>query len=417
MLFPPVLRLPCLLLLVVSAACAHDIRKGNRDPLLAEVPFDQWLNQPEQTHIRWTTSISEPGLSAHQRLTARLFAQVDGHELAKRRGTGKLLVLVQISDRQGRVWQDHQEMDLEHVEDGIKANDAVFSEIFFVLPGDYHVDTALYFPATQEHALSKRHLHVSPLKNDPLTDAWRDLPAIEFIEPSMPPEAWILPAVRTHLNLSVKRQEPVHLGLMVNLTPSERLSGSSRVQNRNLSSLLPAAKIFANIDWGDSRFSLELLDLARRRIAYQQEDAAALDWQEATESLAGVRPGVINVTELQNRWYMAQFFLDEVVRQINRAPRQKALVILSSAVEFQGGQEFRPLPTDLPKNTAVFYVRYQPLIYGPQGRGRGMARPVFPPIDQLAGLLKPLEPRVFDVATPEQFRKALATIVGEIEKL
>jgi hypothetical protein len=37
--------------------------------------------------------------------------------------------------------------------------------------------------------------------------------------------------------------------------------------------------------------------------------------------------------------------------------------------------------------------------------------------DQLEPLLKPLDPRLFDVSTPEQFRKALATILGEIAKL
>ena len=39
------------------------------------------------------------------------------------------------------------------------------------------------------------------------------------------------------------------------------------------------------------------------------------------------------------------------------------------------------------------------------------------PIDQLEPLLKPLEPRLFEVATPEQFRKALAVILAEIAKL
>jgi hypothetical protein len=38
-------------------------------------------------------------------------------------------------------------------------------------------------------------------------------------------------------------------------------------------------------------------------------------------------------------------------------------------------------------------------------------------VDQLEPLLKPLEPRLFEVATPEQFRKALAAILAEIAKL
>jgi hypothetical protein len=412
-LFAPVPRLLILLLLVVSTAFAHDARKGRRDPVFADIPFEQWLSGADQSHIRWTTSMSEAGLSAHQRLSARLFVEVDGHELARRRGSGKLLVLVQIDDENGHAWQNHQEMELEHVQEGIKANDALFSELFFVLPGDYRVNIALYDTATQEHTLSKRHLHVSPLKNDPLPDAWRDLPAIEFVGSTMPPDGWYLPAIETRLSLKAHAREPVDIDLLVNLTPSERLSGSSRVQNRNLSSLLPAMKVFSSVDWGASPFSVELMDLSRRRVAYQHN--GPLDWSEASTGLADVNPGLIGVTELQNRWYMAQFFLDEVTRQINRVPRQKALIVLSSAVEFEGGQDIRPLSAELAKNITVFYVRYQPLFYPRRGRGRGPGN--YPPVDQLAGLLKPLDPRVFDVTTPDQFRKVLATILGEISKL
>jgi hypothetical protein len=39
------------------------------------------------------------------------------------------------------------------------------------------------------------------------------------------------------------------------------------------------------------------------------------------------------------------------------------------------------------------------------------------PIDQLEPTLKPLAPRLFDVETPEDFRKALAAILTEIAKL
>ena len=421
-LFGPVPRQVLLLLLLAGVASAHDARQGNRDQVFASVPFDDWLNHSEQSHLRWTTSISEPTLSAHQRMSARLFAEIDGRELAKRRGQGKMLVLVQIDDEQRHVWQNHQEMDLEPVEEGIKANDALFSQLFFALPGDYRVNIAIYDTATQEHAISKRRLHVPNLKNDPFPDAWRDLPAIEFVGPATPPDQWYLPMIQSRLNLKVEAHEPVQIDLLVNLTPSERLNGSARVQNRNLSALLPATRIFTQIDWGKSPLSIELLDISRRKVTYRQEDAHGIDWAGASAGLSDVKPGIIDVNSLQNRWYMAQFFLDEVSRQIARTKRQKALIILSSAVEFEGGQDFRPLNADVTGSTTVFYVRYQPLFY-PARPGREMGRGGFtphaplPPVDQLAALLKPLDPHLYDVTTPEQFRKVLATILGEIGKM
>jgi hypothetical protein len=62
---------------------------------------------------------------------------------------------------------------------------------------------------------------------------------------------------------------------------------------------------------------------------------------------------------------------------------------------------------------------------GPGRRGRRGPGPEgfppvarsLPPIDQLAPLLKPADPRLFEVTNPDQFRKALAAILTEIAKL
>jgi hypothetical protein len=292
----------------------------------------------------------------------------------------------------------------------------VFSELFFVLPGDYLVAVALYDTATREHSLARKHLHVGQLKNDPLPDAWRDLPAVEFVGPATPPDGWYLPEIEGMLRLKAAAREPEPVSLLVNLTPSERLTGSSRVQSRNLSWLLPSAKIFSLVDWGQAPFEVELLDLTRRKVAYRQTSGKGIDWSQAVTGLQEVNPGIIDVASLQNRWYAAQFFLDRVAQTINRTPKHKAVIILSSPVEFVGGQDIRPLTADLTTRATVYYVRYDPLFFFGRGRGRSMARPAPPQADQLAALLKPLDPRVFEVTTAEQFRKSLATILDEIAK-
>jgi hypothetical protein len=378
--------------------------------------------------MRWTVKLSEPRLSTHQRLIAGIYVDVDGAELARRRGKGQFLVLVQVNDEKGRVWQNHQEIDLEHIEEGIKANDAVFSQFVFLLPGDYRVAIAIFANATGEHGVIKRKLHASPLKNDPLPAAWRDLPAVEFIPPSMPPDSWFLPSTEGKLRLAVETHEPVHVDLVVNLTPSERLTGSSRAQDRNLGVLLPATKVLSQVDWGNATFSLALLDLSRRRVTYRQDNMPGLDCLKAANSISALNPGIIDVQSLEKRQYGAEFFLDEIRQRVGAAngpaPRRtRVVIVLSSAVEFVSGQEVHPIAVDSPTDAKVFYIRYHPapqIIPGRSGgrQQRGDLRAYYgPQLDQLEPLLKPLEPRLFEVATPEQFRKALATILAEIAKL
>ena len=265
-----------LIALATSPLVAQTAQNGSADPFFSQIPFDQWLAQGDPSHLHWTVRLSDPRLSTHQRLVTEVSVQVDGAELARHRGKGQFLVLVQVTDEKGRVWQNHQKVDLEHMQEGMKTNTAVFSQLFFVLPGDYRVAIATFADATGEHSATQRKLHVSPLKNDPLPGAWRDLPAVEFLPLSMLPDGWYLPSIEGKLRLAVGTHEPVHVDLIVNLTPSEQLTGSRRVQNRNFGVLLPATKVLSQVDWGNATFSLALLDLSRRRVIYEQESAGGL---------------------------------------------------------------------------------------------------------------------------------------------
>lgn len=146
----------------------------------------------------------------------------------------------------------------------------------------------------------------------------------------------------------MKTREPVHVDLIVNLTPSEQLTGSTGVQNRNLGVLLPVTKVLSQVDWGNVTFSLALLDLSRRRIIYRQENAGGLDWSKAGSSLAEVNPGIIDVKSLEERQFSAKFFVDEISRRIGaaKAPaigRSRVLIVLSSLVRFAPGQEVHPI--------------------------------------------------------------------------
>src|SRR5579863_6904005 len=123
MLFAPVRRFTSFPLIAFAAFAPA--ARAQTDPVFSQIPFDRWLSEGDQSHMRWNVRMSEPGLSTHQRLVAGVYVDVDGAELARRRGKGQFLVLVQITDEKGRVWQNHQEMNLEHMEEGMKANEAV----------------------------------------------------------------------------------------------------------------------------------------------------------------------------------------------------------------------------------------------------------------------------------------------------
>ncbi len=434
-------RTAVLLLLSFGAASQVFPQSGSQDPAFAKVPFNQWLAGEEQSQMRWTARVSRARLSNHQRLLARVEVQLDGMELAKRRGKGMLVIFFQLTDRDGRSYQDHGSIDLEKVEAGVSTEDIIYTESAFVLPGDYRVSLAIFDTATGEHSAKEESLHIPPLKNDPLPDAWRDLPAIEFIRSAGPPDSWYLPMVTKRLHLPLKTRCPVRMEVIVNLTPSQWVSGARQIQESALRVLIPALKAISQIDFQNASFNVELLDLSRRRVTFRQEQVRDLEWPRMKAALAGRDSATIDLKSLQDRKQNAAFFVAEVGRKIGAAQDKssrsesgpsRVLLILSGPMEFERGEDLHPIRLTPTPDCRVFYIRYHsqrmrptapaPALIRPDRWGRMGSRT--PPgagpelqIDQLEPTLKPLAPRLLDVETPEQFRKALAAILSEISSM
>jgi len=93
------------------------------------------------------------------------------------------------------------------------------------------------------------------------------------------------------------------------------------------------------------------------------------------------------------------------------------------------GEKIRVPESEAKQQGPLYFVRYHlppertPLGFEPLSRmGRrypGGMQQTGPPeaFDSLQPLLKPLQPRLYDVFSPEQFRKTLSTLLDEIARL
>jgi hypothetical protein len=150
-------------------------------------------------------------------------------------------------------------------------------------------------------------------------------------------------------------------------------------------------------------------------------------------SLAQADPNVIDVHSLENRGQNVQFFLTEVGRRIAAGGDAPApvciLIVLSGPVVFDRGEDLHPIQSANSLNCRVFYIRYYsrpmrppsaPLLPSsssgrrsiPSTRSASGAE-----TDYLEQTLKPLKPRLFEVYSPEQFRKMLGSLLDEISRM
>jgi len=412
---------------------------GTRDPVFSGVPFDQWLQEKNpRGAFNWTEAVSEPRLSTQQRLFSIVEFRVDGREVARRGGSGRLLLMTQIAGDKGEVWQHHYVLGVKAAGENAKANDYQYVQPFFVIPGDYIVSMVIFDARTGEHSARQRKLHVSGLRNDPLPGAWQGLPAIEFLTPGEAPDIWFLPEIEGRLHLAAAVKNNVEIDLFVNFTPSERVSGSVRARNNTMAALLPVWKVISQVQWGGARLNFEILDLVKNQVSFSQNNATEIDWDRARIPLAAA-PGLVDVKSLANHRFSADFFEQEIARKAAQpvsAGHGRVIVVLSNAVRFGPEVDLNPLRIAPVPGQKVFYFRYsaQRVIFVPRNirsaenavDSRGTRPPLDeapvpyrlgPESDQLEPLLKGLNPQLFDFSTPGQFRKALARLIAAVNSM
>jgi len=410
-------------LLFVLMGCAGLAQDGARDPAFTAVPFDQWLAGSEQPRLRWTTRVLPVELSNFQRMRARVEIQVDGEEVAKRRGRGFLVMLVQFNDSEGRIYQTHKVLDLQAMKETAGKLNFVYSQDAFVLPGDYKISLGVFDTETGDHSVAQRMLHVGPLKNDPLPAAWRDLPAVELLHDA--PDEGLLPSAMGRLNLPLETRRPIRVELMVN--------ASGQAAKSNWGELIPALSVLSGMNVRNGALNVVLLDLARQRVVFEQNVVRDLDWRKLETGFKEADPKVIDVHSLEKRGRSAQFFVKQVGERIGDAGEPvRVLIVLTGPVAFESGENLHAIELGAKPAGKLFYIRYHSPGPKPEFRptfeepryGRRQIPPPPPrtlapiePIDALERTMKPLDPHVFDVYTPEQFRKALGTLIEEISRL
>ncbi|HVW83969.1 MAG TPA: hypothetical protein VHB50_04790 [Bryobacteraceae bacterium] len=406
---------------LASTAVWADV--GTRDRYFTRYPFDTWQKDGEHSQIHWYTRVLPAHLSDHQRLTARIQIEIDAKEVAKRRGRGQLVTLLQIEDESGQQWRQHNSFSLSTIPPGVKPHSLLYSQDVFVLPGDYTISLAACDSRSSDYSFRRKSLHVAPLHGDPLPEAWRDLPAVEFVVPFGAPDFWFQPYVRGRLRLPIQSSRPVHVDVMMNMTPSERQAGSMGVFRRNMSILVPALKLLSALDIAAGSLDVTLLDLARRK-SWEQKDARGLDWVTMRAPFADNKPGVIDAQSLAAKGEMAQFFRDQVAERLHSRggeESRRVVIVLSAPVFLE--HQYKVSPPDFPRDpdSKIFYLRYRPT---------APMRPVFTAFDQgprppamsipnddLEHALKAMEPHVFSAGTPGDFRKAVSSMLAEIARM
>ncbi|MEQ1946145.1 MAG: hypothetical protein ABL995_03085 [Bryobacteraceae bacterium] len=409
---------------------------GDLDPAFANVPIEQWINGREPSQIKWEPSVLPAVLAVEQRLRARADIRLDGEEVTKRRGRGRLMTFIRFEDSQGRAYEAHNIMELKDVQDKTDKLDFVISQDAYVLPGEYQVSFAVLDTTTGEHSAARKTLRVNAIKNDPLPAAWDGLPPVELVFNT---------STRTRrINVPLVSKRPLEVQLLVNMTPSlDKPSFRARPVPADtvINGLVPVFRVLSQLSVPNGKYHVGVMSLTRRKVLLEQElgpYGPGINWQQLGQAITDADPNVIDVETLRDPGRDIEFFREQI-RNVLDTPEgtseapQKVVIVLSPPFS-SSGENAKPIELESPTNARVYYLRRHVLpqlsmpgpVFVEQRLGRG--RRVDPaamntrmgyaePYDTLDKVLKPLRPRIFDIYTPEDLRKAMASIAEETGRM
>lgn len=440
MTFKPFLPLLALGLAGISGARAQDA--GAPDPAFSVVPFERWLTEGEPTHLHWSLRVGGAELNNHQRLQSRVEIQIDGNELVARRGHGELVVMIQFEDGAHRLYQTHGAIDLQDVKDEAGKSNVQYLQDAFLLPGDYRVGVVIFDAKTRDHWAEEKTLHVNPLRNDPLPGAWKNLPAVELLTSLDAPDTWYIPYIKSRLEVPVATRRPVRIEVLMNASPSGPSRGlnTGTANSRNLANLVPALKVLSQMEVAGGSLHITLLDISKRRVIFEQDAVRQLDWTRLRDALTEADPNKIDVKSLEHREQNASYFMQQVRERMGPSASAPGaaneplhvLIVLAAPMTLDSKDKSHIIiDSETKPQGLLYFVRYhlppirmplgieQMSRVGRRGYPGGMQQPAEPSeaFDSLEGVLKPLQPRLFDVYSPDQFRKALSTLLDEIARL
>jgi hypothetical protein len=354
---------------------------------------------------------------------------------------------MEFRDSTGASYTIHSEIGGRNVAKASSAGTLEYSADAFLIPGTYQVSLAVAEPSTGKRSLRRGTVRVSPVKNDPLPGAWRGLPPVELVAVPDVPERWFLPSVAGRLSVMIENRRPVRIEILMNTSISEESQSRQQVYNAAMEALLPLLKVLSQIAPRNGSVNVTCIDLWKHQAGLEQEDVRQLNWPSLKNALLQANPNMIDAEALKHHEESAQFFADEVARRLAPPSPVRVAIVVSPSVEFTAGQVPASVHLQHDPDLHVFYIRLASVrmdapfaaLTPPVGRRAGEPAPIpgapagspgatgdrwdanEMPVrvtitnDQLARALKPLEPRVFDVATPGEIRKALGAMLREIE--
>ncbi len=400
------------LAVVLAMARIAQCYQGSDEWMLSD-----WIRSGRETRMQWSLRVFPAHLSDYQRLVTYIWATVGSAEIGKRSMPGQLGLLLQLRDHQGRVYFNRGAYSPKIGTNPEDLTDIKFVQPLCVLPGEYEIDAALYDFMSKEYNIKRTKLRVPKLHHDPLPLASRNLPDAEFSACSTTRSA--------RLYLPVTPSKPTRIDIIANRR--DPALGEPDVRH--------SLDVLSELQLSNGSLYVTVLDLENQK-ASTVGVSGAFNENDLWSKLPPLSPNKISARVLENQRNEVTFFLSEIRKRLQTPipEANRVVIVISPPRKLMTPQDEPPIQIALPPNANIYYLRLNPpkfsfmppplsvpdpqdwSVPGQLPRGPLPVPPRAQPSDSLEETLRPLNPTLFDITTPLQFRQTLAALIREISR-
>ncbi len=368
----------------------------------------QWLTERDHAKIPWRVVVGDPYLTLEQRDVIEVHARVEVNEDRKDARRHDLHFMTAFGD--GKQWfPEVHHLESSYLPENGPAADISFDASAYVKPGRYRIALVLYDSALDQHNVMHRWVTVKPLRHDPLPNALDPLPLVEFREKDRVPTVG---AARLLLPLDVHR--PVNIDVIVNFTPSPQFGGDMELYRQHQDDGLQLAYVLSQMQIAKGCMWLTGIDVAGMRVLFERLDAASVDWKALADDIKRDKGATVALDTLTHRKDSAGFVRSLLERFFQRpqppcegaradAQPLPVYILAGATIVFPRGTRIEPMSAQQECGCRFYSLAWQNFW-------------AYDSWDQIARIIKPVNPRKFRLVESRDLRKALAAILADLHE-
>jgi hypothetical protein len=356
---------------------------GNIDEVPFEptaVPLEDWLKERKARQIPMEMRVNPPELRMDQQ-TAVFYEAKIHLKNPKAALERKVVFFVGVDSAAGKRLTETSVHAVD-VPTNVQGDfDLAVVGCVYFRSGSYSLWIAAYDEISGKHSVQRQNVRVSEIKNDPLPLLESQSPPARF--PDLTPEESDLDkAIPSPLFLPVSNKRPLAIDI-ISLNPNQR------------NAIGPLSQMAVK----DGSISVATLDLEKQRVVYDSRATGTFDFTEMLKAAERHRQDQsidVNVLLTPDRVGYLRKFLQE--RMKSSDGKARVTFVVSSPMDFQRGADTSAIQLDANCECRLFYLQMFPR----SG-------------DDLEKVLRSAQSRRLVVSSALELRKALASIVRDLE--